>query len=172
MTLASRQDAALGPVRAAFGERAAEQAGQIVSDARAQAAALAGQAGRDAAAAIDLARADGVAEAEPVAAAEVARSRRRARAGALRAEEATRRTLISQITEAVLALSADPEYPKLLAGLRRLAERSAGPDAVIAEPPSGGVIARAAGLEVDLSLPRLAERAIGALSDRIAELCR
>jgi hypothetical protein len=167
-----RADAALEPVRAALRARAAEQAAQIVADARAEAADVTARASLAAAEVVEHARADGAAEAGPVAAAEVARSRRRARAVALRAEEATRQDLASQITMAVLALRDAPDYPVLLAGLSALATRSAGAGAVVAQDPAGGVAARAPGLVVDLSLPRLAERAVSQLAGQIADLCR
>ena len=172
MSVTDRPGAALEPVRAALRSRAAEQAVRIVADARTEAAGVISRASQAAAEAVERARADGAAEAGPVAAADVAGSRRRARAVTLRAEEATRQDLTGQITAAVLALRDAPDYPDLLAGLSALAARSAGRGAVVAQDPAGGAVARAPGLVVDLSLPRLAERAISQLAAKIADLCR
>ena len=45
------------------------------------------------------------------------------------------------------------------------------PWAVVSEHPDGGVIARAGGVVVDCSLPRLADEAIAALAARIDLIC-
>jgi len=171
MSLASTQDTALEPVRSVMLRRARERAARIVGEATGAARALTEQARIDAAAAVAQAKDEGAAEAEPVAAAELNRSRRAARTAMLGAELTTRDDLAGRIRAAVLGLREDPGYPELLGRLTELAGRAAGVGAVISEHPAGGVIARAEGILVDCSLPRLADRAVAALSARIAGLC-
>lgn len=171
MTLQARQEAALEPVRAAMLRRAAHDAAQAVARARDGAAATITQAQRDADEAVARARAAGAAQARPVAMAELSRSRQVARSVALGADMAVRDEVVRKIKDAVLALRDDPEYPLLRDRLSGLAARAAGPGAVVTEHPQGGVIARAGGVTVDCSLPRLADRAVAALGAQIAALC-
>lgn len=170
MSLLATQDAALEPVRAAMLGRAEARADLIVGQARDVAAALVADAQRDADTAVATARADGAAEAGLVAAAELNRSRRVARSVALGAELAAQDELAGRITAAVLRLRDEPGYPELRDRLATRARRAAGPAAEVSEHPDGGVVARAQGIVVDLSLPRLADRAVAALGARIAEL--
>ena len=160
MVLAADQIAALAPVRAAMLERARARADAVIARARAEADA-----------AVEQARADGAAQARPAAAAEVSRSRRAARAAVLQRELALREDLAARIATAIRGLRDGPEYPRLRSRLAEAAGRAAGPGAVITEHPDGGVIARAGGVVVDCSLPRLADRVVAALGGRIAELC-
>jgi hypothetical protein len=171
MALLATQDTALEPVRQAMLRRAAEQADQIVSQARAAATAAIADARHAAEAAVGRARISGAAQAEPVAAAELSRSRRAARSVALGAALTAHDELAGRIRAAVLALRDEPGYPGLRDALAARAGRAAGPQAEIAEHPAGGVIARAGGIVVDCSLPRLADRAVEALGARIAGLC-
>ena len=172
MSAPGRQQDAAAPVRAALVGRASERAGQVVAEARAAAQALVEQAAREADAAVARARADGAAQAVPVAAAELGQGRRAARAVTLRAELHAHDEVTARITAAVLGLRDDPGYPELRERLAGLARRSAGPGAQVSEHASGGVVARSAGVVVDCSLPRLADRAVAALGERIAALGR
>lgn len=171
MTLLASQDAALEPVRAAMLRRSGVQAQRIVAQASDAADALVARASHDADASVAQARADGAAEARPVAAAELNRSRRRARSVALRAELDVHDELAGRIRTAVCELRDQDGYPGLRDRLADLATSAAGPGAVVSEHPDGGVVARAGGVVVDCSLPRLAERAVAALAARIAGLC-
>lgn len=170
MSLLVTQDAALEPVRAALLRRATERADQIVRQAREAAQAQVEQARRTADVAVAQASADGTAEARPVAAAELNRSRRAARSVTLGADRAAHDELAGRIRAAVVGLRDDPGYPQLRDRLASLARQAAGPEAEVSEHPAGGVIARAGGVLVDCSLPRLADRAVAALGARIAAM--
>ncbi len=171
MNLLTTQDAALEPVRAAMLRRAAERADLITGQARDAAATLVTQARRNADAAVAQGRADGAAQAAPVAAAELSRSRRAARSVALGANLAAHDEIAARIRAAVLGLRDEPGYPELRDRLASAARQAVGPRAEVSEHPAGGVVARAGGMVVDCSLPRLADRAVAALGPRIARLC-
>jgi hypothetical protein len=168
--LGSRQELALAPVRAALRRSAAAEAGQILAGARSAADVLLEQARRDAASVISKAREEGRAQAAPLARAEISRGQREARATALRAELHARDDLELRISSAIIGLKDEPGYRELADGLAKLALRAAGPGATVSEHPAGGVVARAPGVLVDCSLPRIAQRAIAALGPRIREL--
>jgi vacuolar-type H+-ATPase subunit E/Vma4 len=169
--LSRRQQAALEPVSAAMLRRATAEAEAIIAAARRDAAALLAAARRDAEAALGQARADGLARAAPLAAAERSRGRRAARETLLAAEGGLRHETERRIRAAVLGLRDQPGYGELRDRLTALSRAAAGPGAVVSEHPAGGVVARAPGVFVDCSLPRLADRVIGDLSPQISELC-
>jgi hypothetical protein len=171
MTLRAEQQAALEPVRSTMLHRAAAEADAIIATARRDASALLAAARRDAEATLRRARADGLALAAPLAAAEQARGRRAARTELLGAEHGIRNEAEDRIRAAILALPGQPGYGELRDRLAALALAAAGPGAVISDHPGGGVIARAPGVLVDCSLPRLAERAIAVLAPEIGKLC-
>jgi vacuolar-type H+-ATPase subunit E/Vma4 len=171
MTLLAEQQAALEPVRAAMQRRAAAEAESIIATARRDAAALLAGAHREAETAEARARADGMALAAPLAAAERSRGRRAARTTLLAAQRGLRDEIEGRIRAAILSLPGQPGYGELRDRLAALARAAAGPGAVVSEDPRGGVIARAPGVLVDCSLPRLAERVIDALGPQIRECC-
>jgi hypothetical protein len=171
VTAASRQDAALEPVREALLSAASASAARTVASARAAATVLLQDAGRDAEEAIAKATAEGAASARPAALTEVARSRRIARSMILEAEHATYQDLVRRIRAAVLALRDQPDYPDFRQRLIERAAGAAGPGAVIADHHSGGVIATAPGVVVDCSLNRLADQAITMVESSIVGLC-
>jgi vacuolar-type H+-ATPase subunit E/Vma4 len=168
--LGARQEQALAPVRAAMLRSASAEAARIRAEARGAAEALAEQARRDTASLIGQAQAQGRAQAAPLARAEISRGHREARAAVLRAEQRARGELERRIVAAVTGLKDQPGYPELRDGLAELALRAAGPGATVSEHPAGGVLARAPGVLVDCSLPRLAQQAIEALGARVSEL--
>jgi hypothetical protein len=171
VSAAIRQDAALEPVRAAMLSAASANAARNLTRARAAAAAQLQEAGRAADEAVATASAEGAASARPTAMAEVARSRRIARSMILEAEQATYRHLAGTIRTAVLGLRDQPSYPQLWQRLIGMAGDAAGPDAVIADHDSGGVVATAPGVVVDCSLDRLADLVITSLESSIIALC-
>ncbi|HEX5189172.1 MAG TPA: hypothetical protein VFW16_06515 [Streptosporangiaceae bacterium] len=170
MTLTSRQNAALDPVRTALAAAAEARAASTVAAAEAAAAALITDAQRSADEAVARAASEGAADARPAAMAERARSRRRARSMALQADRATQQYLAERIRAAVLAVRDGAGYPRLRDRLSDMAAGAAGPGAVLADHPDGGVIATAPDVVVDCSLGKLADRAIAALGPRIAVL--
>jgi vacuolar-type H+-ATPase subunit H len=170
MTASTRRQAALAPVRDAMLRRAAARADLLVAEASREAQALLAQARKDAADAVLRAGQEGRAQAESLAVAERNRGRHDARAILLGTELRARDELAGRIRAAVRGLRDQPGYPEFLDRLAGLAQRAAGPRATVSEHPDGGVIARAPGVLVDCSLPRLAERAIDLLGPRIREL--
>jgi hypothetical protein len=170
MTLASRQDAALEPVRIALASAADARAASTVVAAGSTAAALLTDARLAAEDAVARAAAEGAADARAAAIAELARSRRAATSLVLEADLATQRYLAGRIRAAVLSLRDQPGYPLLRDRLSEMAAGAAGPGAVLTDHPDGGVIATAPGVVVDCSLGKLADRAIAALGARIAAL--
>ncbi len=168
--LGKRQELALAPVRAAMLHSASAESGQIVADARSAADAVLEQARGDAASMISKAREEGRAQAAPLARAEIGRGHREARAATLRAQSLARDEVERRIESAITGLRDEPGYREWRDRLAELALRAAGPGATVSEHPGGGVVARAPGVLVDCSLPRLAQRAIAALGPRIREL--
>jgi cell division septum initiation protein DivIVA len=171
MTLTTRQDAALEPVRTALAIAADARVTSTLAAAEAAAAALLTAAQRAADEAVSRAAAEGAADARPAAMADLARSRRTARSMALEADRATEQYLADRIRAAVLALRDEAGYPPLRDRLSKMAASAAGPGAALADHQDGGVIATAPGVVVDCSLGKLADRAIAALGARIAALC-
>lgn len=171
MTLTARQDTALAPVRTALAAAADARAASAVAAATAAAAVAVTDAQRAADEAVARAGAEGAADARPAAVAELARSRRAARSLALGADRATQQYLAGRIRAAVLALRDEPGYPRLRDSLGAMAAAAAGPGAVLADHPDGGVVATAPGVVVDCSLGKLADRATATLGARIAALC-
>lgn len=171
MTLRSRQDRALEPVRAALRRQADDQAAAIVRRATDAATAMIRRARQDAEDAAIAAAADGQAQASLVAEARLGRRRRSAREQLLDADLAIHQDLAGRIRSAVLSLRADPSYPRLRARLAERAASMAGAGATITEPEDGGAVANAPGVVVDCSLGRMADRAIIALRPAISALC-
>ena len=162
--------AALAPVRAALLRRAREQAAVITAEARRQAGDALARARGDAAAQLASAREAGRAQALPLAAALRSQGRRGAQAAVLNAQREAYEELRRQVRASVASLRGEPGYDLLVERLREDAARAAGPGATVTEAPGGGVIARAPGIVVDCSLPRLADAAVVALGGRVTQL--
>lgn len=171
MTLEAERQAALEPVRAAMLRQATQDAAAAVAAAKDAAAAMIAQAQADAEALVAQARVDGAAQAAPIAAAEVSQGRQAARSVTLGADLTIRNEVVRRIKAAVLGLRDGPDYPRLLERLSVLAASAAGPGAIVAEHPDGGVVAANRGVTVDCSLPRLADRAVAVLGARITAVC-
>ena len=164
------QVAALAPVRAHLLGAARAEADRIVEQARAEAAAILGDAHRDADQAVGLAAAQGRADGALAAAAQRSRAREQARSIVLGAQRQARDELRARVVAAAAGLRAEPGYERLLAGLTEMAAAAAGPDAAITVDPAGGVVALARGVVVDCTLARLADLAVDALGDEVAQL--
>jgi vacuolar-type H+-ATPase subunit E/Vma4 len=169
MTTASL-GAALEPVRQRLRRDAEDEAARLRADARTQAAAVVAQAQQDATVALAAAAAQAAATADPLTAAELRRARDAARSAVLTAQRAAFDELRSRVRTAVAALSAEQGYDQLLQRITHLAEQTAGPDAEVTLAPSGGVVARRAGVAVDCSLERLADLAVTDLGAAVTEL--
>ncbi|HEX2498022.1 MAG TPA: hypothetical protein VHO00_04430 [Actinomycetes bacterium] len=161
---------ALEPVRARLLATAREDAAAAVARAEATASATVARARAEAGAIRTEARTRGQADGAALAATAQARARREGRELVLRAQRDCYQELRARCRDAVLALRAEPGYPRLLARLRELAGAAAGPHAVIAEHPNGGAVAESAHLRVDCSLITLADRALDALGSEVVDL--
>jgi vacuolar-type H+-ATPase subunit E/Vma4 len=150
--------------------RAAEQADQILAEARREADAIISQGRLSAERAISQAREAGRREAAELAAAERSRGRSDARSVLLGARREIHEELRRQVRAAVGALRDEPGSDQLLERLTAMARQAAGPDAVLTTSAAGGVVARSADVLVDCSLPRLADRAAGALAADVQAL--
>lgn len=170
LTLRRRQDDALAPTRAALLGDAQAEADRIRAEARRAAELLLAQARASAVDEVSRAQADGRALAEPIALAEEGRGRRAASQIVLAARRRARAALEDRIRAAITGLRHQPGYRDLLARLSDLAGQVAGSDAVVSEHSAGGAFARAPGVVVDCSLPRLADHAIAELGPRIRSL--
>lgn len=153
-------DADLAPVRAALLAEARAEADRVVAAARRDAAATITAARAQAARIRAEAAGNGAADAAQAAAATRVRARRQARAIELRARRQAYDALHERATGAVTALTGDPGYPAIRAGLVAAARDRLGPDAAIREPPGGGIVAQAPGLRLDLSLVGFVDAAV------------
>jgi vacuolar-type H+-ATPase subunit E/Vma4 len=99
-------------------------------------------------------------------------SRRQASAIIMEAQEAARVQLITQLRHDAMRLRDDPRYAQLLDGLEAAARRQLGPDTIITRDPTvaGGIIGSDGDRNLEYTLPALAERALGSLGRRTAEL--
>lgn len=161
---------ALEPVRLRLRRDAEDEAARLRAEAHAEAAAIVRQAQQDAAAALSAAAAQAAATADPLRAAELRRARDAARSAVLTAQRAACDELRSRVRTAVAALQKEEGYDQLLHRITRLAKQAAGPAAEVTLVPSGGVIARRAGVIVDCSLERLADLAIFELGAAVTDL--
>ncbi|HEY7011111.1 MAG TPA: V-type ATP synthase subunit E family protein [Streptosporangiaceae bacterium] len=150
--------------------RAAEQAGQILADARREADAIISEGRLSAERAVSQAREAGRREAAELAAVERSRGRSHARSVLLGTRREIHQELCSRVRAAVGGLRDEPGYDRLLERLTGMAREAAGPDAVLTVPAAGGVVARAADVLVDCSLPRLADLAVEAVAADVQAL--
>ena len=165
-----RVEAELEPVRAALLAAARADAAAVLVAADEDEAATMAAARAQVADLVGAARREGAADAAAMLAADRARGRREARRIELSARQEVLDQLRSRARAAVTALRDDPGYGRLRDRLAARARELAGPDAVISEPPDGGVVAVSAGRRWDLSLPVLAERAVDALGPEVERL--
>jgi vacuolar-type H+-ATPase subunit E/Vma4 len=162
----------LGPVRDALLEDAAAEADQVAADANRDAALLVDGAERDAEREIERANRRGAQSAEVRAAGMIAQARGDAHQAILSARQDVRSRLHDAVHVAAQDLRADIRYQALLDELERLARGQLGADAEIERDPDqqGGIIAVADSRRVDYTLAALANRALDAHADQVAQL--
>jgi vacuolar-type H+-ATPase subunit E/Vma4 len=158
--LPDASDAALEPVRQALRATAERQAAELREDARRQAGDLVDAARTEASRILAAAAQEGVEAARAEAALRASRVRREAHELVLAQRNSLLQELRHRVKENAVHLQADPRYPGLVKVLTDQCLELLGPQAVVTESPSGGVIARAGSRQLDLSLPVLAELAL------------
>lgn len=161
--MTQRLDLALAPVARELLAAAGREAGQRLAEAERAATKAVADAQSHVDGVLAAAREQATADAAGAAAAERARGRRDARAAVLAARRDAVEALTRAAKDAVAALVSDPDYPLWRKALAVQAHRTLGEDAVVADPPDGGVVAVAGSRRIDLRLPRFAEQAMADL---------
>ncbi|UZG55245.1 hypothetical protein [Rhodococcus opacus] len=160
----------LAPVRQTLLARARADADHTLAEADADAAAILARARSDADAIRAEARAQGESDAAAVLATHRARIRRRARAVVLAAQREAYDELRSRVVQAVVALRDDPAYGPWRDHLADHARAVLGADAVVSEPPDGGVCAETTGRRALYTLAGLAGSVLEALGSDVEGL--
>ena len=142
----------------------------MVADADADADATLATAQREAAAIRSAARAEGESDAAAVLAAERARVRRQARAIILAAQRQAYDELRAQVVQGSSAFRDDPGYRRWRDRLAEHARTVLGTDAVVSEPPEGGVLAEKDGRRALYTLVGLADHVIDSMGADIEGL--
>jgi vacuolar-type H+-ATPase subunit E/Vma4 len=151
---------ALDPVRRALVAAARSEAERIRSHASQTARDLVRRAQAQASEIRSQARARGAAESAELIAAQRSRAARQARAIVLAAERAEYEALRSAARQAVVALRDEPDYQFVRRRMDVVLRRLLGDEAQLHDANEGGVVATAPGRTADLSLARLADRAV------------
>lgn len=162
----------LQPVRDALLADARSEAGELLSAARNAADALVAEA--ESAAEAEVAKATHRNEQAAAASLEheLARAKNDARRAILRAQAQIQHDLVDDVRVAALALRNEPRYPALLDRLEDMARIQLGESVEIERDPpgEGGVRGTAGNRRVDYTLGALADRAVGALAEEVAQL--
>ena len=160
-------DGSLKPLREALVRHARADAERELAQAKQDSEAELVKARAGAATILNEAAEAGRADASAVVAAERTAARRSARAMELAAQRELYEELRRRVATGVARLAEDPAVrDRFVAAVRaRL-----GPDATVLDAAGGGVVGVASGRRVDLSLARLAERAVDALGGEVCEL--
>ncbi len=153
----------LEPVRQAILAAAHADAERLLADADAEAADAVARAEAEADRIGSTARTQGEADAEAVLVSERARARRRARALVLAAQRAAYDGLRARVVRALPELRAGTGYARWRDSVDEQVREMLGEDAVLTEPPDGGVVGEAPGRRVAVTLTALADQAIDAL---------
>ncbi len=142
----------------------------MVAAAEAEAGATLAAAQREAGAVRAAARAEGESDAAALLATERARVRRQARAVILAAQREAYNELRSQVVQALSALRDDPCYGPWRDRLAEHARTVLGTDAVVSEPPEGGVLAEKNGRRALYTLVGLANHVIDTMGAEVEGL--
>lgn len=151
---------ALAPVRDALLAAARDSAAQLRAQADQAARDVLGQAQVEADEIRKQARDHGEVDSDELLAAERTQARRRARSVVLAAERAQYEALRAVARQAVTGLRDEPEYQAVQGRMAGSLRRLLGDEAQLQEAAGGGVVATAHGRRADLSLDRLADRAV------------
>ncbi len=162
----------LEPVREALLLDAAAEADRVVAAATSEAHDVVASARAEADAQVEQAQHRTTLAAQAHEALLLARVRNEGHRAVLATRRRLEQQLIDEARTAVEGLRHDPRYPAVLDHLEAMARRQLGDDAVIERDaaPAGGIVAVAGARRVDYRLATLADRAIDALADEVAEL--
>lgn len=161
---------ALDPVRAELLRAAHADAAALSARAATEAAGVLDRARADAAAILDDARRQGEADGATASRDLLRRARREARSRILSARRETYDELRRAVAGRAGELCRRDDYGDLHERLEQLARALLGPGAQVTRHPEGGVVARAPGRRVDLSLTTLADRALHRLGGEVRDL--
>ncbi|MDW8806477.1 hypothetical protein P1P68_17190 [Streptomyces scabiei] len=161
---------ALDPVRAELLSAAHADAEALSARAATDAAAVLDRARDEAAAILDEARRQGEADGAAASRDLLRAARREARARVLSARREAYGDLRRAIAVRTGELRRTDDYAELRERLEGLARALLGPGAEVTEHPEGGVVARAPGRRLDLSLTALADRALDRLGGEVRVL--
>ncbi|MEU7141647.1 hypothetical protein ABZ942_19490 [Nocardia sp. NPDC046473] len=165
-----RARAALAPLVTELLRRATADAGQVRADAQAAVGAALASAESTAKTIESGATAAGEAHATADLAAERAHARRTGRSEILAVQSDAYRQLRAEAIAAVQRIGTEAEYPLLHNRLRTVVSELLGPEAVITDDPSGGIVAVTGDRLVDLRLSTIATRAIERVEPELGEL--
>ncbi|MEI5525559.1 hypothetical protein WB401_13440 [Streptomyces brasiliscabiei] len=169
-TAPTRAADALDPVRAELIRAARADAQALSARAATEAAAVLDRASAEAGAILDEARRQGETDGATASRELLLRARRGARSRTLSARREAYDDLRGAIAERAGELRRRDDYADLRGRLERLVRALLGPGAEVTEPPEGGVVGRAPGRRVDLSLNALADRALDRLGGEVRDL--
>ncbi|WP_367325734.1 hypothetical protein [Streptomyces sp. HUAS ZL42] len=161
---------ALDPVRAGLLRAAHVDADALLARTEQEAAALLGKARAEARAILDEARRQGEADGADAARDHLVRARREARSRTLAARREAYDELRRAAAERVGELRLTEGYASLREQLAHRARVLLGPAAEVSEHADGGLVARAPGKWVDLSLTALADRALDRMGAEVRTL--
>ncbi|CAL9656869.1 V-type proton ATPase subunit E [Streptomyces sp. enrichment culture] len=160
----------LHPVRAELLRAAHADADALLARTGRQAATLLDDARAEARAILDEARRQGEADGSDAARDLLVRARREARSRTLAARREAYEGLRREAAERVGRLRRTDGYAALRAGLEHRARVLLGAAAEVSEHADGGVVARAPGRRIDLSLTALADRALDRMGGEVRSL--
>jgi vacuolar-type H+-ATPase subunit E/Vma4 len=163
-------DDALHPVRAELLRAAHTDAQGLVTRADREAAALLDRARSEARAILDEARRQGRIDGGDAARDLLLRARREARSRTLAARREAYEELRRTATERVGDVRRADGYTSVRERLEQRARVLLGPAAEVSEHADGGVVGRAPGKRVDLSLSALADRALDRMGAEVGSL--
>lgn len=161
---------ALHPVRVELLRAAHSDAEAVLARAEREAAALLDQARAEARSILDEAQRQGEADGADAARDLRVRARREARSRTLAARREAYEELRRAAAVRVRELRGIASHPSMRERLERRACVLLGPGAEVSEHADGGVVGRAPGRRVDLSLTALADRALGRMGAEVRSL--
>ncbi len=169
---AARLRAQLAPLADALADAARADAEKRLQDARDRAAAIREDADARAKAVLAKAAAEGEAAAERQSARRLVEAKRQARRRVLEARRRAYDALLEAAVAAAVELRGRPEHAALQERLAGAATAALGADATVERDPGGrgGVVARSDGRSLDLTLPVLARRCLGAMGKEVVRL--